>query len=448
MRALKIITLLGVVLLLNLSTFAQSAPPQAISFTGKAMLNGIPITSPFSIKVEIWQINGNIKWWSEIHNGVTPDQNGNYNIKIGQGIQVISSQIFGLIPWNESLELEVSFDPTNQNSFSQSTSIPFLTVPYAFYAEESGGGSIAGGQANYLLKYISPNQAVKSQIYEDNSSQRVNIGPYSSDLYEHSFVVNATQTKGSGFTNSVVSSQTRAIDAELRLGNVDAAVIEARNIYTDYYGFGGAFLGGWKGLIGQVNPSGNAYYTGVYGKVNGGGTNKTGYGVYGHSVGQGSNYGVYGSASGGTLNYSGYFEGNVLVTGTFTNISDKKFKKNIKEIENSLPLIMKLKPKTYSFDTRSYMDMNLPVGSHYGFVAQELEEIFPSLVSENIQPAQINDKKEKISDEIKFKSVNYIELITIVVSAMQEQQAEIELLKAEIETLNKRENQYKVQPTK
>jgi len=64
---------------------------------------------------------------------------------------------------------------------------------------------------------------------------------------------------------------------------------------TDFWGYGGYFRGGYKGVQGTVYPSGSYYYYGVYGYVYGGsGTN---YGSYASAYGSGTNYGSYGYAS-------------------------------------------------------------------------------------------------------------------------------------------------------
>ena len=101
---------------------------------------------------------------------------------------------------------------------------------------------------------------------------------------------------------------------------------------TDHWGYGGYFKGGYRGVYGEVSPTGSNSYYGVYGKVSGGsGTN---YGVYGNvasgsgtncgvygyvygSVGS-NNYGVYGYATGGSTNWAGYFNGNVNITGSIS----------------------------------------------------------------------------------------------------------------------------------
>jgi hypothetical protein len=54
---------------------------------------------------------------------------------------------------------------------------------------------------------------------------------------------------------------------------------------------------------------------------------------------------------------------------------------------------------------------------HYGFIAQELETLYPELVT---------------NTELGFKSVNYIEMIPILLSQMKNMQMEIDKLKEDI----------------
>jgi len=122
-----------------------------------------------------------------------------------------------------------------------------------------------------------------------------------------------------------------AIRAESNCGDATATVLSS--VYTgsrvsdhiavsgysrpaDYYGIGGRFEGGYRGVLGHVYPdaSGDKWYVGVDGEVAGGaGSNCA---VYGNAYGGVTNYGVYGNASGGATDWAGYFSGNVNVTGS------------------------------------------------------------------------------------------------------------------------------------
>lgn len=95
----------------------------------------------------------------------------------------------------------------------------------------------------------------------------------------------------------------------------DYVGVFGQSVPVDYYGVGGSFHGGWRGIEGWVQPTGGYTYVGGDFNVNGGsGTN---YGVYGITNGTGNNYSIYGYRS-GDGNYAGYFVGNAHATGTWT----------------------------------------------------------------------------------------------------------------------------------
>jgi hypothetical protein len=86
---------------------------------------------------------------------------------------------------------------------------------------------------------------------------------------------------------------------------VDRIGVYGESTPVDGYGYGGYFVGGWRGVYGF---SAGGTYTGST------------CGVYGYSSGgsAGTRIGVYGYASDGAINYAGYFYGNVSVTGTLS----------------------------------------------------------------------------------------------------------------------------------
>lgn len=108
--------------------------------------------------------------------------------------------------------------------------------------------------------------------------------------------------------------------------------------------------------------------------------------------------------------------GVIRTTGIFAT-SDKKFKKEIKQIEGALSTIQAIDGKTYLWNKEANRDMDFDSGNHSGFIAQELEKVLPHLVI-------TNDKGDK--------AVNYIELIPYLVEAIKEQQIQINDLKSQI----------------
>jgi hypothetical protein len=116
-------------------------------------------------------------------------------------------------------------------------------------------------------------------------------------------------------------------------------------------------------------------------------------------------------------NNDAFIQGNLTVSGTITQASDQRLKENIQDMNGALENIMQLQPRTYNYINNG---MNLPQGESFGFLAQELQEVFPNLVVESTSYGSM-DKDSKFD----FLTVNYIGLVPVMVSAIQEQQNSI-----------------------
>ncbi|MCK4654139.1 MAG: tail fiber domain-containing protein, partial [Candidatus Cloacimonetes bacterium] len=227
------------------------------------------------------------------------------------------------------------------------------------------------------------------------------------------------------FNSNYNSDDTHVIHAEFTgTGNYDARAVYGKSIPADGYGCGGYFEGGYLGIYGKVIPTGSDVYVGVYGYVYGG---------------SGTNYGIYGTAGGGSTNYAGFFNGNVHVTGTFTNPSDERFKENVQPFKNALSKIKLMNVHTFNFkQMEEEKQLVLPEGEQIGLIAQELEEILPELVVNNVHAYDKNEGiegAEKNVETIEYKGINYIGLIPVLIEAMKEQQQQIEELKQQIAEL-------------
>lgn len=129
---------------------------------------------------------------------------------------------------------------------------------------------------------------------------------------------------------------------------------------------------------------------------------------------------------------SGYFggslsvEGTVIGSGPYVDSSDKKLKKDIKEIQpkESLELINSLNPVRYYYRSSEFPSRNLPTSLQIGFIAQEVQEILPELVIETIDPNPIHDKdnqdKNIEDNEEKTLSIAYSHLTPLLTGAIQE----------------------------
>jgi hypothetical protein len=147
----------------------------------------------------------------------------------------------------------------------------------------------------------------------------------------------------------------------------------------------------------------------------------------GTSVGIGTNAGFTYSGGGAVLSTGGALPGTItlkvngLTTATaFVATSDKRFKKDIKPIENALDKINKLTGVTYNWRTSEFKERNFTNHPQIGLIAQEVEKILPEAV---------------IIDENGYYGVNYNMIVPILMEAVKEQQATLNKQKNKIDEL-------------
>ncbi len=233
---------------------------------------------------------------------------------------------------------------------------------------------------------------------------------------------------------------TYALNAQTTGGTTRGAYISGQYMGIDarVQGVTNSFIGQRYGLYSScITTNGSTNY-GVYTR----GQNGTfaNYGV--RALAQnpssgGTAYAVYGSASVFGTTFAGYFAGNVTVTGTFNNSSDRRLKDNIANEENAIDRIMQLRPTTYEYKKdEKFQEMYLAEGLQHGFIAQEVEEVFPEMVGTGVHilgeeqyadPDAVVENGEKPLEKFEYKTVNYMAMIPILTKGVQEQQAEIEL---------------------
>ena len=209
-------------------------------------------------------------------------------------------------------------------------------------------------------------------------------------------------------------------------------------------GVANAIGGNVIGVRGEVlpanpNSSPGAYMYGVYGMA-GGANSWRNFGVYGFlntgDLTKGA--GVYGTNSNVisalSARYAGYFCGNTEVNGTLYYVtqqatSDARLKTNISDIKkDALKKVEALHPVQFQWKQvedvviEDTVVIKTPHFSedidfdkkHYGLLAQDVQKLFPELVEEKGDG---------------YLSVNYMELIPLLIQSVQELSAEIEELK-------------------
>lgn len=127
------------------------------------------------------------------------------------------------------------------------------------------------------------------------------------------------------------------------------------------------------------------------------------------------------------------FAAVLLTAGTYAQqIPDTEIKKNITGISNPLESINRLEPKAFEYNKDKFKDLKLPDGKQYGFVAEELQSVFPELVSTRSYNYMIG---KNVFRTAKVKTLDTESLIPILVASIKEQQQEIEKLKTEIKAM-------------
>ena len=123
--------------------------------------------------------------------------------------------------------------------------------------------------------------------------------------------------------------------------------------------------------------------------------------------------------------YYGYFRNVDINTGNLNFSSDRRVKKNIKNVqETCLDKINKIKVKTFDYIDEGQKEYE-ESKNHIGFIAQEVEEVFPEL-KETLVTTKDDSKNSGIKDR---KFLKETKLIFVLWKAVQELSQEVEKLK-------------------
>ncbi len=141
----------------------------------------------------------------------------------------------------------------------------------------------------------------------------------------------------------------------------------------------------------------------------------------------------------GVLNVAGSGSGGVLlqVNGglratSYANISDARFKANVRPIGSALAAVLALRGVRYTWNALGVQHGGTAGQAQVGLLAQEVEKIYPELVSTGADG---------------YKSVNYAQLTPVLIEALKEQQAQLEALKQQNAAANTRAAAAEAQAT-
>jgi hypothetical protein len=148
-------------------------------------------------------------------------------------------------------------------------------------------------------------------------------------------------------------------------------------------------------------------------------------GVKGEAVSGGT--AIWGQNTGGASAVAAWFDGLVYSNGTAMT-SDARLKKEVQDLSYGLREILRMRPVSFKWkndDEHGFV--------HLGVIAQEMEKVVPEVVSRPHSPS---------GDEV--LTVNYSELVPILVKAVREQNEIITRQDARIAALEKGRSPLKV----
>ena len=228
--------------------------------------------------------------------------------------------------------------------------------------------------------------------FVDTDDHIMSSGAIKEKIESYGYVTTDTNTTYSAGTNISLSSTTFNVD--------DAFLINSGNDTTS----GTITAAGFNTASGKVGDVDDEYID---------------FGTAGEIQFKIDNVEDFMMADGGT------FHANADIIAYSSSISsDKKLKKNIKDVKYGLEDVLKL--RGVEFDWKEKLN-----GKHdIGFIAQEIEEVVPELVKE----------VDGLNDEEAHLVVDYAKLVPVLVESIKELKEEIDLLNANLDQLkyNKR----------
>lgn len=115
--------------------------------------------------------------------------------------------------------------------------------------------------------------------------------------------------------------------------------------------------------------------------------------------------------------------------------SDAEIKKNVQPLTSALQRVIQLQPSVYEYDVSKYKHLQLAQGTRYGFMAENVQTVFPELVGQKKVSYMFG---KNVYRDASLKTVDEASLIPLLVASIKEQQQQIEELKAAIAELKKR----------
>jgi len=271
--------------------------------------------------------------------------------------------------------------------------------------QSTGGGAVALGSGS-LASGNNSLAVGDNSIASGYGSVAMGEGSLASQLYTFAMGFNATASGN----NAIALGNTTTASGDFSF----AAGQGSQAIGRQSVAFGGIAMGDYSMALG-VGTKADAFGTLVLGRYNAEGS-LDGAPVISPILWQDTDPVLV--VGNGTIDTTGnalilYKNGDLEISGALTQASDLRMKKNISPLSGILEKIETIQPVYFEFkDTQMH-----PSGTHIGFIAQEIDPVFPELVKKNSKG---------------YLSVDYPAMTAVLLQALKEQQKTISDLQDEI----------------
>jgi len=327
-----------------------------------------------------------------------------------------------IIPF--SINAQVDFINTS-NSGDGSSALGYHTTASGSFSTAMGAYTTASGYASISMG----EQTIASGYYSTAMGEQTIASGYYSTAMGSYTIASGSNSTALGNSNYATGSQSTAMG----IGTV-ASGLGATSIgwNTNAVGIRSTALGYRTEALG-INSTSTGYLTSAVGNVS-------------TSMGDQTTASGYAGFSIGVLNFSGYadnnptdfdltntafvigngtaeenrsdaftvlFDGTTTIAGDLSVNSDARLKTNIISLGSTLAKLLQIDGKSYTMKKDENKKQKI------GVLAQDIEKVFPELVSESNG----------------IKSVNYQGLVPVLINALKEQQSEIETYRNEVSEL-------------
>ena len=300
---------------------------------------------------------------------------------------------------------------------------------YLLFADgTSGAASYAGGieynhSSDFLAFFANGGSAMR---IDSNGNLLLGTNTYSTGAFGSAFGMNISATR----PQVVLKNETYNTDAyfgladNLWVGTQDdmSLILATNDSQSMRITSNGAIIAGVDVDISSASaPSNTTFYS-----TNGDITVQADNGAhYISDLLPGYNRGQFGCmAANGSYMYfavNGYYAAYLTSSGTLS-ASDERLKENVTTLTGSLDKINQLRGVSFNWKNEAR-----GTGNNIGFIAQEVESVYPELVGDGGLP--------DVDGESPHKHVNYEKLVPALVEAIKELSTKLESAEARIETL-------------